>query len=349
MSGNGNASAIESGAAAAGGAVPAPSPSAVPPLFSFSQPPPIVRPTWLPAVAPAGQVDLSIVIVHRSLPWAMLKDCLAAIERGREGLDCQVILVDQGVSTDLDQPLTAGYPWVEVVVDRSDRGYAVSNNLGLRRATGRYLLLLNDDVQLPRTALRDLVAWMDAHPRAGYAGPRLVLPDGRLDRACRRAFPTPIVSLYRLSGLGRLFPTSRIFGRYNLTYLPVDRTAHVDAVVGACLLVRRSAAEQVGLLDETYFMYGEDIDWAYRMQQAGWEGWYLAAIVAVHDKASSSKRRRLRTTYEFYRAMVIFYRRHYAPHVPLIVTWLVLTGILLRGSLAIAIAWLHAPEEAATS
>jgi N-acetylglucosaminyl-diphospho-decaprenol L-rhamnosyltransferase len=319
------------------------------PLFSFSQPPPTLRKGWLPAITPAEQGDLSIVIVHRSLPWAMLKDCLAALERGREGLDCQVILVDQGVSADLDRSLAACFPWVEVVVDRSDRGYAVSNNLGLRRAAGRYLLLLNDDVQLPRTALRDLVAWMDAHPRAGYAGPRLVLPDGRLDRACRRAFPTPIVSLYRLSGLSHLFPASRVFGRYNLTYLPVDRTARVDAVVGACMLVRRRAAEQVGLLDETYFMYGEDIDWAYRMQQAGWEGWYLADIVALHYKASSSKRRRLRTTYEFYRAMVIFYRRHYARHVPLVVTWLVLTGILLRGTLATAITWLHEPGRAGTS
>jgi GT2 family glycosyltransferase len=313
-----------------------------------AQPPPVLRKGWLPAITPAEQCDLSIVIVHRSLPWAMLQDCLSAIERGREGLDCQVILVDQGVSMSLDQALATCYPWVEVIVDRSDRGYAVSNNIGLRRATGRYLLLLNDDVQLPRTALRDLVSWMDAHPCAGYAGPRLVLPDGGLDRACRRAFPTPIVSLCRMSGLARLFPGSRTFGRYNLSFLPVDQTARVDAVVGACMLVRRSAAEQVGLLDETYFMYGEDIDWAYRMHQAGWEGWYLATIVALHFKASSSKRRRLRTTYEFYRAMVIFYRRHYASHVPLVVTWLVLTGILLRGSLAMAMAWLVAPGEAPT-
>lgn len=304
-----------------------------------TQPPPTLRRTWLPALAPAAQGDLSIVIVHRNLPWGALQDCLEAIARGRQGVSCQVILVDQGVSAEVGQHLADGYPWVEVVIDRSDRGYAVSNNLGLRRVTGRYVLLLNDDVQLPSTALRDFVAWMDAHPRAGYAGPRLVLPDGRLDRACRRAFPTPIVSLYRLSGLSHLLPASRTFGRYNLTYLPVDRTVRVDAVVGACMLVRRRAAEQVGLLDETYFMYGEDLDWAYRMQQGGWEGWYLAGVVALHDKASSSKRRRLRTTYEFYRAMVIFYRRHYAQHVPLVVTWLVLTGILLRGGIAVLLAW----------
>lgn len=299
------------------------------------QPGPTLRRNWLPAVSPGEQADVSVIIVHRTLSWVRLRDCLEALNRGRAGLRCQVILVDQGMWPDVPGQVNAEFPWVELVLDRADRGYAVSNNLGLRRAAGRYLLLLNDDVIVPSTVLRELVDWMDAHPQAGYAGPRLVLPDGRLDRACRRAFPTPIVSLYRLSGLAALFPASRTFGRYNLTSLPVDRAARVDAVVGACMLVRRTAAEQVGLLDETYFMYGEDLDWAYRMAQAGWQGWYLGVVPALHAKGSSSKRRRLRTTYEFYRAMVIFYRRHYAAQAPSAVTWLVLTAIMIRGSVAL--------------
>lgn len=306
------------------------------------QPAPTLRPHWLAADALPHLLDISIVIVHHSLPWPVLNTCLEAIERGRALVRCQAIVVDHGLSPDLLNQLTTRFAWVEVVLDRSDRGYAVSNNLGLRRAAGRYLLLLNDDVVLPVTALRDLVDWMDDHPQAGYAGPRLVLPDGRLDRACRRAFPTPLVSLYRLAGLSKLFPRSRTFGRYNLSYLPANQTARVDSVVGACMLVRRAAAAEVGLLDETYFMYGEDLDWAYRLQQAGWQGWYLASIVALHHKGSSSRRRRLRTTYEFYRAMVVFYRRHYATTTPWAVTWLVLTGILARGSLAIFYAWLPA-------
>jgi N-acetylglucosaminyl-diphospho-decaprenol L-rhamnosyltransferase len=304
-----------------------------------AQPDPIIRRDWLPAVVTGEQADLSIVIVHRTLPWPRLRECLEALDRGRREVDCQVIVVDQGAGPAVSGPIAAEFPWVVLIADPSDRGYAVSNNLGLRRASGRYLLLLNDDVVVPAAALRDLVGWMDAHPRAGYAGPRLVLPDGRLDRACRRSFPTPIVSLYRLSGLARLFPASRIFGRYNMTYLPVDQTARVDAVVGACMLVRRAAAAQVGLLDETYFMYGEDLDWAYRMARAGWEGWYLASVSALHAKGSSSKRRRYRTAYEFYRAMVIFYRRHYAASAPSAVTWLVLIAILVRGSLAMLQVW----------
>lgn len=303
------------------------------------QPAPILRTHWLPEQATA-QPDVSIVIVHHSLPWPVLETCLEAIDRGRALAPCQVIVVDHGLSPPLIDQLTRRFNWVELVIDRSDRGYAVSNNLGLRRASGRYLLLLNDDVVLPATGLRDLAAWMDAHPRAGYAGPRLVLADGRLDRACRRAFPTPLVSLYRFAGLSRLFPRSRVFGRYNLSYLPANQTARVDAVVGACMLVRRAAAAEVGLLDETYFMYGEDLDWAFRLHQAGWQGWYLPFVVALHHKGSSSRRRRQRTTYEFYRAMVVFYRRHYAATAPWVVTWLVLTGILLRGTLALCVAWL---------
>jgi N-acetylglucosaminyl-diphospho-decaprenol L-rhamnosyltransferase len=304
------------------------------------QPAPVLRQNWLRADVTATDPDISVVIVHHSLPWPMLSACLEALDRGRALVRCQVIVVDHGLTPDLLDRLTAGFSWVEVLMDRSDRGYAVSNNLGLRRAAGRYLLLLNDDVVLPVTALRAMVDWMDAHPRAGYAGPRLVLPDGRLDRACRRAFPTPLVSLYRLAGIAGLFPGSRTFGQYNLSYLPVDQTASVDAVVGACMLVRRAAAAEVGLLDETYFMYGEDLDWALRLQQGGWQGWYLAFVVVLHRKGSSSKRRRLRTTYEFYRAMVVFYRRHYAATAPWAVTWLVLAAILARGSLALCFAWL---------
>lgn len=310
------------------------------PSFPLPPPPPaIVRRGTLPTVPTAEQRDVSVVIVHRNAPGSLLEECLAALDRARQRMCAQVILVDQNSPAPVLRALGARFPWLQIVVDRSDGGYAVSNNLGLRRAVGRYLLLLNDDVVLLGTALAELVAWMDAHPRAGYAGPRLTLPNGGLDLACRRGFPTPIVSLYRLSGLSRLFPRSRHFARYNLTYLPVDTTAPVDAVVGACMLVRRQAAEEVGLLDERYFMYGEDLDWAFRLHKAGWEGWYVATAAALHYKGSSSKRRRLRTTYEFYRAMAIFYRRHYAPSAPWAVTWLVLTGILMRATVAIFVAW----------
>ena len=316
-----------------------------PPRFPLPpQPPPMLRHGTLPALPPDQQLDLSVVIVHRNTPDE-LRDCLAALERACRPLRCQVLLVDQGSPPALLEAIRRRFPWVELIEDRSDRGYAASNNLGLSRARGRYLLLLNADVVLPPDALDELVAWMDAHPRLGYAGPRLVLPDGTLDLACRRSFPTPVVSLYRLSGLARRFPRSPTLARYNLTYLPPDREGPVEGVAGAAMLVRRTAAEQAGLLDETYFMYGEDLDWAARLRAAGWPGWYLPRVTALHRKRSSSRRRPLKTTYEFYRAMAIFYRRHYAAGTPAPVTWLVLTAILVRGALAVLAARIAAGRQ----
>ena len=303
------------------------------------QPPLWTHPGALAPAHDGSSPDLSIVIVHHNTPDE-LQLCLEALARAHEEVSFQVIMVDQRSPSGLLATLRDRYPWLDVLDDHSDRGYAASNNLGLRRARGRYLLLLNPDVVASASALRALVAWMDGHPRAGYAGPRIVLPDGSLDLACRRSFPTPLVSLLRLSGLSRLFPASPFFGRYNLTHLPEDQTAPVEAVVGACMLIRREAAAQVGLLDETYFMYGEDLDWCYRLHAVGWQGRYVPEATVLHYKRSSSRRRPLRTTYEFYRAMLIFYRRHYAAHSPLPVTLLVLCGIFWRGAVALLLAWM---------
>jgi len=179
---------------------------------------------------------------------------------------------------------------------------------------------------------------MEAHPQAGAAGPRLVLPNGELDRACRRSFPTLQVSFYRLTGLSFLFPRSRRFGRYNMTYLDPSITTEVDSVVGAFMMVRSEAVRQVGLLDENFFMYGEDLDWAYRIKQAGWKIYYNAGVTVLHYKEASSKDDltiRPRTRYEFYRAMYLFFRKHYAAQTPFWARWLVLAAIVLRGGISL--------------
>jgi hypothetical protein len=183
-----------------------------------------------------------------------------------------------------------------------------------------------------------MLAFMDAHPEAGAAGPRLVLPDGQLDRACRRSFPTPEIACYRLTGLSFLFPRSRRFGRYNLSYLDPAETTEVDSVVGAFMMVRGEAVEQVGLLDESFFMYGEDLDWAYRIKQAGWKIYYNADVTVLHYKEAASKGKRvirLKTRYEFYRAMHLFYHKYYEATTPFWLRGLVLAGLVLRGGVAL--------------
>jgi GT2 family glycosyltransferase len=254
--------------------------------------------------------------------------------------------------------VSAGFPKVDLIVNEKNGGYAYANNVGLRhlgfargggetqdvdvnlddetamRLTAtpvpRYALLLNPDTVLPPLALEGMVGFMDSHPWAGAAGPRLVRPDGSLDKACRRSFPSPEVSLYRMLGLSALFPKSKRFGRYNLTYLDPNQVTEVDSVVGAFMMVRREAIEQVGLLDESFFMYGEDLDWAYRIKAAGWQVWYNPRVTVLHVKRAAS-RGSLKARVEFYRAMVIFYNKHYASETPAWQHVLILTGIYLKG------------------
>jgi hypothetical protein len=157
-----------------------------------------------------------------------------------------------------------------------------------------------------------------------------VRADGSLDLACRRSFPTPEVSFYRMVGLSRLFPRSRRFGRYNLTYLEPDQETEVDSVVGAFMMVRRAAIEDAGLLDERFFMYGEDLDWALRIKRAGWKIYYNPRVTVLHHKRASSTGNQ-RAHFEFYRAMYLFYQKHYAADTPIWLHWLVVAGIALKG------------------
>ena len=189
----------------------------------------------------------------------------------------RVIVVDNHSSDGSPEMVRREHPWVELVASQTNGGYPYANNVGLRAAgfgagalvseMPRYALLLNPDTVLPPDALAQMVAYMDLHPDVGAAGPKLVRQDGTLDRACRRSFPSPLVSFYHMTYLDRLFPRSPRLARYNLTYLDEDIEADVDALVGAFMLIRREALEGAGLLDEAFFMYGEDLDLCYRIRQ----------------------------------------------------------------------------------
>ncbi len=276
--------------------------------------------------------DLGIVIVNYNTR-ELLRRCLETLFAS-EGVSFRLCVVDNA-STDGSAAMVAReFPDVHLIANEANLGYPAANNQGLRamgfglgqRGEARYALLLNPDTELPPDALAKMTAFLDAHPEAGIAGPRLVRPDGSLDLACRRAFPSPEVSFYRLTGLSRLFPHSRRFGRYNLTYLPEDETAEVDSVVGAYMQVRAEAIAQVGLLDESFFMYGEDLDWAFRIKAAGWKVYYYPEVTVLHVKRASS-RRSGRAQVEFWRAMEIFYRKHYEAQTPRPVHWLIIAAI----------------------
>jgi GT2 family glycosyltransferase len=301
-------------------------------------------------------LDLAIVIVSYNTR-DLLRSCLRSVYASEGDFTYQVCVVDNSSSDGSSQMVREEFPQALLIESPVNGGYAYANNLGLR-ALGfteagqevaasaplpRYVLLLNPDTVLPPEALKEMIAFMDARPLAGVAGPKLVRLDGSLDKACRRSFPTPEVSFYRLFGLSRLFPRSPRFGRYNLTYLDPNELVQVDSVVGAFMLVRSEAVRQVGLLDESFFMYGEDLDWAYRIKQRGWQVWYNPAVTVLHVKEASSRHSR-RARVEFYRAMAIFYRKHYAAQTPRWLHYLILGGIALRGGWELALRPLRRPS-----
>jgi N-acetylglucosaminyl-diphospho-decaprenol L-rhamnosyltransferase len=286
-------------------------------------------------------VDIGIVIVNFNTR-ALLERCLASVYASRDHRDCpslRIVVVDNDSRDGSAEMVAAAFPNVELIHNRANVGYPSANNQGLAllgygdghlpEEAPRYALLLNADTEVPPDVFAKVVRYADANPDVGVLGPKLIRPDGTLDLACRRSFPTPEVSAYRMLGLSRLFPRSRRFGRYNLTYLDPDATTDVDSVVGAFMMVRREAVADVGLLDEAFFMYGEDLDWAFRIKAAGWRVVYYPLVTVLHVKRASS-RQSPRAQIEFWRSMEIFYRKHYADATPRVIHAAILGTVRLQ-------------------
>ena len=297
------------------------------------------------ASTPNTGLDLAIVILNYNTR-DLLAACLGSVYASQGDFCFSLCVVDNASQDRSSQMVVERFPQAGLIDCPENRGYSAGNNQAIRQLgfgesgtlpvrLPRYVLLLNPDTLLPPDALARMIAFMDARPRAGVAGPRLRRPDGSLDRACRRSFPTPLVSFYRMTGLSRLFPQSKIFNAYNLEYLPEDAVHPVDSVVGAYMQVRGEAIAQVGLLDEAYFMYGEDLDWAKRVKDRGWEVWYNGQVSVTHVTEAASKRSR-KARLAFYEAMWIFYRKHYRATTPWLLDKVVLAGIALFGGVDVA-------------
>jgi hypothetical protein len=287
-------------------------------------------------------LDLGIVIASYNTR-DLLRTCLHSVYASQGDFTFETCVVDNASPDGSADMVAAEFPRVKLVANAENVGYPQANNQGLRAfgfaQTGdgdgqapRFALLLNPDTELPPDGLGRMLDFMADHPVAGAAGPRMVLLDGSIDPACRRGFPTPQASFYHFTGLARLFPRSPRFGRYNLTYLDPDHVAEVDSVTGAFMLVRAEAIAQVGLMDGQFFMYGEDLDWAYRIKAAGWKVYYNPAVTVLHVKRAASRHSR-KAQVEFYRAMDIFYRKHYAAQTPRWLHALIVGAIALRQKL----------------
>lgn len=277
---------------------------------------------------------LAIVIVNYNTR-ELLRACLESIPAGVGSVDASVWVVDNASRDESAAMVRGNFPHVRLLENTHNGGFAHANNLALRTILAQepapdYVMLLNPDTVAPAESLAHLVDYLERRPEIGACGPRLLLPDGSLDLACRRSFPTPEISLYRMLGLAKIFPRSPRFARYNMTYLDPSVETEVDSVVGACMLVRTAIVRAVGLLDETFFMYGEDLDWAYRIKQAGWRIMYVPGSIVHHHKRASSSQRPFASIRHFYDAMRIFYRKHYAATTPAPLGWLIELGITTK-------------------
>ncbi len=282
--------------------------------------------------------DVGIVIVNYNVR-ELLRGCLQTLFASRV-ISFTALVVDNDSPDGSAAMVRAEFPSVRLISSAHNGGYAYANNLGLREIlqlhpAPQFALLLNPDTVLPPDALVKMCEFFHAHPDAGIAGPKLVMGNGRLDLACRRSFPDPTNSIYHLLYLDRIFRKSVRFARYNLTFLDENQTAEVDSVVGAFMMLRTETLRQAGLLDESYFMYGEDLDLALRVKQRGWKTYYYPGVQVLHYKRSAS-RQSARARYEFWRAAYIFYRKHYARATPFFLRALITLGLTLKGGLRLA-------------
>jgi N-acetylglucosaminyl-diphospho-decaprenol L-rhamnosyltransferase len=287
---------------------------------------------------------VAVVIVNYNTV-DLLRRCLDAVLASTVPYSLDLFVVDNGSTDGSAASVAERYPNVTLIESKRNLGFAGANNLALARVKERWrgagkppghaALLLNSDCFVEPSAIAVTARFLDQHLEAGVVGPKVVLPDGTLDLACRRSFPTPSSAFWKLSGLARWFPDSPRFARYNLTYLDPDETYEVDSVMGAFMMVRLEAIDDAGLLDDTFFMYGEDLDWCYRIKQRGWKVYYHPEAWVLHYKGATSSRQSYRLIVEFYRAMYLFHRKHYARSTFLLLNWVITAGIIARGGYAL--------------
>lgn len=261
-------------------------------------------------------MDISIIIVNFQT-YDLTKRCVESVLEAldKKNLTGEILLIDNHSEDGSGERLKEAFnseSRVEVILNDYNAGFSVANNIGLNKAHGDYLLLLNSDTIVNEDTLSKTVDYLKSHKDCGALGCKVVLPDGKLDVACKRSFPTPFSALSHFTKLDKIFPKSPIFSSYNLTYLDEDVTHDVDCIMGAYMCLTREAYQKVGGLDEDYFMYGEDTDLCYRLRDAGFNiVYYPEAQITHYKKASWSGKKNPKVLDSFYDSMLIFYDKHY--------------------------------------
>ncbi|MBK7182895.1 MAG: glycosyltransferase [Bacteroidetes bacterium] len=279
-------------------------------------------------------MKLSVIIVNYNVQH-FLEQCLHSVRKASKNVSLEVFVVDNNSVDGSVEMVKEKFPEVLLIENKKNTGFSYANNQAIKVSKGEYVLLLNPDTVVEEDTFEKVIGFMDAHPNAGGLGVKMLDGKGNFLPESKRGLPTPSVAFYKIFGLSKLFPKSKTFGKYHLGYLNKDQTNEVDILSGAFMLMRKSVLDKIGLLDETFFMYGEDIDLSYRIILGGYKNYYFPETRIIHYKGESTKKSSVNYVFVFYRAMVIFAEKHFSQNNAKLFSFLINLAIYLRAGAAI--------------
>lgn len=284
-------------------------------------------------------MKLSIIIVNFNVRY-FLEQCLTSVLKATANIDAEIFVVDNESKDDSVEMVQTLFPSVKVIANKKNVGFSKANNQAITIAKGEYILLLNPDTVVEEDTFEKCIAFMDKHPKVGGLGVKMIDGNGIFLPESKRGLPTPSVSFYKIFGLSNLFPKSRTFSKYHLGYLSNNETNEIEILSGAFMWMRKSVLDEIGYLDESFFMYGEDIDLSYRIIKAGYKNYYFPETKIIHYKGESTKKGSINYVFVFYNAMIIFSKKHFAQKAKAF-SFFINIAIYLRAFLAIFVRFIN--------
>ncbi len=285
-------------------------------------------------------MKLSVIIVNYNVQH-FLEQCLHSVRKAAKNISTEIFVVDNNSVDGSITMVKAKFPEVQIIENKKNTGFSYANNQAIKISKGEYILLLNPDTVVEEDTFEKIVAFMDSHPDAGGLGVKMLDGKGNFLPESKRGLPTPAVAFYKMFGLSALFPKSKTFGKYHLGFLDENKTNEVEILAGAFMLLRKTVLDKIGLLDETFFMYGEDIDLSYRINLGGYKNYYFPESRIIHYKGESTKKSSVNYVFVFYRAMVIFAQKHFSQNNAKLFSILINIAIYLRAGVAITIQFIR--------
>jgi len=279
-------------------------------------------------------MQLSVIIVNYNVKY-FLEQALHSVYKAMHGVNGEVFVVDNNSADGSCEMVRRKFPQTVVIENKSNTGFSVANNQAIKQAMGKYILLLNPDTVVEEDCFRRCIDFMDTHQDAGALGVKMIDGKGKFLPESKRSLPRPKVAFFKMFGFASVFPKSKTFGKYHLGFLSNDDVHEVEVLSGAFMFIRKATLDKIGLLDEDYFMYGEDIDLSYRITQGGYKNYYFPNTTIIHYKGESTKKTSVNYVFVFYRAMIIFAQKHYSNKHAKLFSFLISFAIYIRAGISL--------------